>query len=1757
MKQLKHIFIFILVLSIYSVFGQAPNQTNFFTPEGKLDFVFDKDGNKYTLEDITIKLNNAAQTNGEGQSKSAVLCTSGYFNVYFEVGSGMDGNTTIEIARRNVICQLFSDISAFINSPLTTTNKKVNIWVRNINNIVPNASTSGFLGLATAFYNVPAPNSIAGFGGIADNEIWKTIISGNDSYTNVASPLISSANPNASSGVFYHGMMTYNFSNSGINWETNLGNSTVTPGLYDLYTVALHEVTHALGFASLINYTGQSKFGANLNYYSRYDLFLKNSSNTQNLIANSGACSLYNFSFSGNPSILTPGCNPNPPGPPINNGTPTDNTVCSTAINYSGSINRPVYTPTCFEPPSSLSHFEDMCPTTSLNNLYYNMSNATGPGINKRFLKPEERFVLCDLGYNVNTTYGSVGNNNFYNYGGSVCSGNQIAGINDGIALLGAYQFIGNAGSNITISGILNNDLNATSFECLQDIYDPNTTLSITNGTSTSNIQFSSNNAGVHLLRYIPVSTAGKRGNITYVYVYILSGNCTSSVCDLVNNGSFENRLNCGQIMSDGPPPSITCWIPLSGTPDLYVRNCVNISNSNITVPTTRTNPPSDTWNNGANGNDVFLGFWSTNTNFQEAIQNIMSSPILPNTQYTLKFWAKIQNNFVFAQNLPTIIEFGGSPALLAYTGNIYNATLPGITSLANVQVPSNNQWNLFSINFTYSGSIPLNILTITNATFLNTFNPSGHSTCVMIDDVSLQPNTQTINFNLPSTVCFGQVIPDLSTHLSPTVTGGTFNGLGVSLNSGIYSFNSATAGLGWHTITYTYTNNLGCTTIVPAQIQVVNSNITVSANASANPICNGSSTTLTFTGGVSYTINPGNITNTSGMLTVSPSSTNTYTIIGYNAAGCANTTTITINVDLPPDPNLSASSTSICAGQSVTLTPAGATNYVLNPGNLILAGPIALTPSITTTYTLTGTNSGVCSSATTSLTVTVQTCDPCTICSNTLGIGGVLNSNPSPGLYCVNNNFTVNGNVTISNSELKIAANTTITVANGANLTITGSHLYSCTDMWRGIVVLPGGRLNLLPLNNSSGAITTLIEDAIIAVRINANNSLTSNILKCDNVTFNKNNTGIRIDNYAQQITTYPFEIYGTLFTCREIPFTLNANNWPNTSAVKNSVNTTTSPLQTPYINNTIFSPNNSNAYLKAPYLNQKPQFGLYLFGLGATTNAASTPNYFQITVGTQNGVITNDFNLFDNLMSGIYGFNSNLNIVNSIFQNTIDNGSIGDGINLNSNTGNLNNRLVASGTIGNFGIHFYDCNRGIVTTNYFEHLISSCTFRSTQIYQSPVSAIFHQGSNGIFITSNRFRQNNILRNSFYNIENAIMFNGQTGSYNITGTTVANGQYSGSMIITTNTIEATIPGNPVTTEYVSNAIQVSNANASSNINVLPSSGIQVNANRIRSVFRGIKLNNWLLKNTIINSNDITLNQDLVGIQPLQYGISVNFNSGNSPTAPDLKFNKVRGFNSTVKNVYGILVDNAIHHKVECNKTNNTYHGIGFIKSCKPMSFQFNEMQQHTYGFSLDQNAVIGSQGSNAAPSDNTWPGTWPAGTSMTATLGASNPTLSPLYIRPNSTNITDPDGFGAFVNPSTIAYKIANGSLISTNAGGTFNNCLPLKSLTSETIQANNKAYLSQDDKLKRAHQELNGLNITISPNPSNGSIKINGKQINEPIDIIITDILGKAIYKNKLLFKNEDYQINLEVVAGTYIIKLTGEESKKLQITKIIIEK
>lgn len=940
------------------------------SPEGKLETVYDNRGNQLKLKDILI---DAPRDLGYLKAGIVNCSSTSYFNLYFEPGCGMeDTSNPTHNARRAVLCKVFEDISNFITSPLSTTGNKVNIWVRNIANMnVP----TGTLGLASSFY-IPYANSTNTVGGILDGEIWKTIHTGVDSYTNISS----------GTNTFYHGQVSFNFDSS-INWNTNLAINTPS-NLYDLYTVMLHEIVHSLGFNSFINQNGLSIDPSP--YYSRYDTFLRTNNNIPLLTI--GSCSMYDVSFNSAVSntVLRPGCTlPNN----LSSGV-LNTTICNNAIKYVGSSTVPVYTPTCFEQGSSLSHFEDMLfPTCAFpygNDSYFVLSNVNLIGTTKRYLKPEERNVLCDIGYNVKTTFGtSTTSNGYYNYGGTACSGITVTGVNDGVNSNGTYTFIGVANSTIPISGttILSNDIGTTGFECLQDI-SAVSTLSVTSGTISTTINFSSAITGLHILRYIPIN-GSQRGNITYIYVYVRIpanvGGCspTPTTCNLVMNGDFEQtqnlqnleiRTSCGW-GSPGPANSNVVAGYYSTLPNLSTSNTPNVPCNNYGFQ-----PSNNNTGNGYAKIDCFFYSWLV---AKQHLYTTLKTPLQANTNYQLSFDVSLADGFSsWASRLQAVLHKSSTNTILPTNPStdltlINNSTDTSTLLISPTVTRNTNGWDTITFNFTTTtgGEQFLYLGLLNNATavsntpagtgiggcaYQNGAN-GGSRTVYYIDNVSLIPTNGAV-FNLPTSICSTQNLNDLSIYLSGTSPNGVFSGTGVTLANGVYSFNASLVAVGTTTIGYTFTNNSGCITTLYDTITIsttsssttatsaVNDNFSsmtissasggVTTSVYANDLYNGTASssaslpnvTLALVAPLSIT---GATINSSGLISI-PAGTpaNTYTLTySLSAVGncnLASTATVTILVTNPSTPQIVAG---IRANNAVNLIKLQSTNKSIISG--------------------------------------------------------------------------------------------------------------------------------------------------------------------------------------------------------------------------------------------------------------------------------------------------------------------------------------------------------------------------------------------------------------------------------------------------------------------------------------------------------------------------------------------------------------------------------------------------------------------------------------------------------------------------------------------------------------------------------------------------------------------------------------------------------------------------------------------------------
>jgi hypothetical protein len=183
-----------------------------------------------------------------------------------------------------------------------------------------------------------------------------------------------------------------------------------------------------------------------------------------------------------------------------------------------------------------------------------------------------------------------------------------------------------------------------------------------------------------------------------------------------------------------------------------------------------------------------------------------------------------------------------------------------------------------------------------------------------------------------------------------------------------------------------------------------------VSAFASDQSICAGDPLVLNGSGALTYTWTGGAVNNT----VFYPTASSAYTVTGFAANGCHNTSSVAIVVNPLPPIIIASASPTICEGEITTLVAGGGLFYLWSNGSG--SGTIAVNPTVNTTYTVTGTDAEGCKNT----AIMQQVVDPCT----DLQQGGINNKpisvfpNPTIGDFVVDLNLiTQNAWIIIYNS--------------------------------------------------------------------------------------------------------------------------------------------------------------------------------------------------------------------------------------------------------------------------------------------------------------------------------------------------------------------------------------------------------------------------------------------------------------------------------------------------------------------------------------------------------------------------------------------------------------------------------------------------------------------------------------------------------------------------------------------------------------------
>lgn len=1467
----------------------------------------------------------------------------------------------IGATRINTLCNVLTYIQNTFDFSQIPTNAPIRINVAQSLTPGLNPSTVSWLGIANpAYINTGSPQIINGF-------IFDYVTTGNDPVANTN----------------FHGTLTFNFDQivpqSGGSFPISWQNDNTSPFVncnYDLYTVMLHEVTHAMGWFSLVN-LAPTLPGSVLgnDQYSGIDYLVYQGSVFPNAL---------------NKLIL--GAANNPSINPLISGNA--NNIQNNDLwinNLSAPDNQPVYSgkspgASTFLLGSVISHLDEQSWVYSIRQRIspgdqesYVMGPFVAQGQLKRTFSKGEIQTLVTLGYALNPAFGSANPNIIPNrlpFSSRMANyTNYLADNFPDIVPADFPPLVNNIGASLVINLSTDPTLSDADGDPIS-VY-PNSVFNIRGCGSGGNNHNCITVSGQQVT-FTPrpgffgraqfgfnLSDGKEKGGFVIYTIDVLKGTNTppcAAGSNLVVNGTFEEGTEVKRI---GPEESLANdYYSYQVTREGRFRRGtifgdgqrLNYSNAN----------GLGSWPTAIG--TVYVGDSWINCNGTSFTSDIVS-PSFPSPL-----------GFQFPLN--AISSAGGQRYYNAHIGYYHNFDLCDDLQNCRSYIL---EFDYYSSNKPFNGGGPV--------TFICGF---GNTTNV--------PYTTTWPNPVPTNYSFSFQLNSLNGNWQHVAIPFTY------CSSNPSDMLNIAQGSVW---TDFFIDNLSITeNLNPPPL-----NVTISA--STNPSCAGSPVTLTANAintSCPLTHNWQSPINQTGQsVVVNPTASTTYNLISSDGCSTVNSS-ITINVIPPATLTVTASPATICNGSSAVLSVAPALqNPVWTGPNLSCtscANPSA-SPSSSSVYNVSGTDANGCL-ASGSVTLPVQNC----FCTGT-SLPATITTNLGAGTYQIQNVNTIiptGSNPVWTNAIIGITPNPAaiIEVQNGASLTLNGCHLFSCgTFLWGGIVVKPGGRLII---NGSNPAKPTLIEDAVRAVYINATTLNFPNLaLNISAAIFNKNETAISIDNYQAALTSYPYRISNTIITSRRLytasPYTAV---WPSTITLKTMFNFGT--LQEHFIN-TITYPA-ATIKQQTSTTNITALHGIYLNNIG--TYLGNTNPYslqYGIKIGDMGATAVNfkkTMNLYDVVAHGIYAINSSFYSVNSAFQYMSRLGFLGAtggvGIYAINNSDNQAKRTsviiappnpVATNVAVATGNRFYDCSRAAHIKNYYHVVIQGNDVRSTQAYSPFVFASNPKGDFGFYVNSALYDQYKIMYNRLTNVNNAIVFN--VAPDFIVG--VGFGQLVGPVHITNNLVTATLNAAPITnSEFIGNAITATNILGAFNTAGSVGSFINTNNNTIAGCFRGIYTANWQNQNvwTVNNYIGMQFETSAFSTPTTQYGIHHANNIGTN----EIFNNLVDGFAHTHENKKGIYCIQNSGTNVQCNQVNLLGWGIEFNGQNLNTTWLNNTMQSNTNGFVLSANGEIGQQGNTTLPIDNQWTGTWTVGSQYkTLTHNTLTPDIhSPLWVRSGST---------------------------------------------------------------------------------------------------------------------------------------------------------
>jgi len=305
------------------------------------------------------------------------------------------------------------------------------------------------------------------------------------------------------------------------------------------------------------------------------------------------------------------------------------------------------------------------------------------------------------------------------------------------------------------------------------------------------------------------------------------------------------------------------------------------------------------------------------------------------------------------------------------------------------------------------------------SGTDANTCTASATSTVTVVGNPTVSVNNASI--------CLGQQTATLTAGGATSYSWSPATGLSSTSGSPVLANPGATT-------SYTIIGTTGTCTAITTCTVSINQLPLVAVTSSV--ICNNDSALLNANGASTYTWST---MATGSSITVSPSVTTNYTVVGTDGNGCFNGAVATVTVN--PLPNVTVNNATICNGSSTILTANNAVVCTWSPAtglSAVVGNSVNASPSSSTQYTVTGTDANGCSNTAVSSVivnplpnVTVNSATICAGKTTTLAASGANSYNWNPGTG-------------LSSSTV---ANPIASPASTTSYTVTGTDINNCTN--------------------------------------------------------------------------------------------------------------------------------------------------------------------------------------------------------------------------------------------------------------------------------------------------------------------------------------------------------------------------------------------------------------------------------------------------------------------------------------------------------------------------------------------------------------------------------------------------------------------------------------------------------------------------------------------------------------------------------------